>query len=160
YPVHRHRFADIRSRTSCSVGVGFSVSNSWAIIKNPGVQNPHCNAWFSENAFCKACRSSPSARLSTVCTSQPSPWAASIKHDRAVLPFTSTVQEPHTPCSPPTCTPRVASWCRSTSDRSSRTWHTTVVLRPWRSEEHTSELQSRGNLVCRHLLEKKNERPQ
>src|SRR5690625_5926825 len=29
--------------------------------------------------------------------------------------------------------------------------------RPWRrSEEHTSELQSRGHLVCRLLLEKKN----
>src|SRR5690625_6897876 len=28
----------------------------------------------------------------------------------------------------------------------------------WRSEEHTSELQSRGHLVCRLLLEKKNRR--
>src|SRR5207253_4079858 len=28
-----------------------------------------------------------------------------------------------------------------------------------RSEEHTSELQSRGHLVCRLLLEKKNTRP-
>src|SRR5690606_40511351 len=28
--------------------------------------------------------------------------------------------------------------------------------RCWRSEEHTSELQSRENLVCRLLLEKKN----
>src|SRR5690606_41703151 len=28
-------------------------------------------------------------------------------------------------------------------------------LRAWRSEEHTSELQSRENLVCRLLLEKK-----
>src|SRR5690606_41143802 len=28
-----------------------------------------------------------------------------------------------------------------------------------RSEEHTSELQSRENLVCRLLLEKKNEKP-
>src|SRR3989442_10069167 len=27
--------------------------------------------------------------------------------------------------------------------------------RPWRSEEHTSELQSRPHLVCRLLLEKK-----
>src|SRR5690242_21627559 len=27
---------------------------------------------------------------------------------------------------------------------------------PWRSEEHTSELQSHVNLVCRLLLEKKN----
>src|SRR5207253_6450843 len=33
----------------------------------------------------------------------------------------------------------------------------TVFLIPWgtRSEEHTSELQSRGHLVCRLLLEKK-----
>src|SRR2546429_10001955 len=29
-------------------------------------------------------------------------------------------------------------------------------LSPWRSEEHTSELQSRLHLVCRLLLEKKN----
>src|SRR6266496_3750083 len=28
-------------------------------------------------------------------------------------------------------------------------------IRPWRSEEHTSELQSRRDLVCRLLLEKK-----
>src|SRR5690625_6805188 len=37
--------------------------------------------------------------------------------------------------------------------------HLAVVARPgpWnRSEEHTSELQSRGHLVCRLLLEKKN----
>src|SRR5437660_6297998 len=32
-------------------------------------------------------------------------------------------------------------------------------LRSVRSEEHTSELQSRGHLVCRLLLEKKNEKP-
>src|SRR5947209_15984796 len=31
-----------------------------------------------------------------------------------------------------------------------------AVLRPQRSEEHTSELQSRQYLVCRLLLEKKN----
>src|SRR2546430_7587405 len=29
----------------------------------------------------------------------------------------------------------------------------------WRSEEHTSELQSQSNIVCRLLLEKKNKRP-
>src|SRR5258706_7067463 len=33
------------------------------------------------------------------------------------------------------------------------------VLRVARSEEHTSELQSLTNLVCRLLLEKKNEHP-
>src|SRR5260370_1847013 len=30
-----------------------------------------------------------------------------------------------------------------------------VLSEPWRSEEHTSELQSHLNLVCRLLLEKK-----
>src|SRR5690625_6965662 len=30
-----------------------------------------------------------------------------------------------------------------------------AVIDEWRSEEHTSELQSRGHLVCRLLLEKK-----
>src|SRR5215510_14496932 len=30
-----------------------------------------------------------------------------------------------------------------------------ALRRGWRSEEHTSELQSRGHLVCRLLLEKK-----
>src|SRR5690606_39399242 len=34
--------------------------------------------------------------------------------------------------------------------------HVDDVVEPARSEEHTSELQSRENLVCRLLLEKKN----
>src|SRR5690625_6049729 len=37
----------------------------------------------------------------------------------------------------------------------SRVLHGTEALQAWRSEEHTSELQSRGHLVCRLLLEKK-----
>src|SRR5690606_39870338 len=36
-----------------------------------------------------------------------------------------------------------------------RTWLFSTVVRAHRSEEHTSELQSRENLVCRLLLEKK-----
>src|SRR5690625_6684717 len=35
------------------------------------------------------------------------------------------------------------------------TLFSTFLLNPSRSEEHTSELQSRGHLVCRLLLEKK-----
>src|SRR5207253_8368336 len=38
-----------------------------------------------------------------------------------------------------------------------RSAHRGAVLRS-RSEEHTSELQSRGHLVCRLLLEKKNKK--
>src|SRR5438067_6080309 len=41
------------------------------------------------------------------------------------------------------------SRCRQSANRSSKA--------PSRSEEHTSELQSRFDLVCRLLLEKKNE---
>src|SRR5438093_9331706 len=41
---------------------------------------------------------------------------------------------------------------RSTAGQSSRTLSAAV---PYRSEEHTSELQSLTNLVCRLLLEKK-----
>src|SRR5688572_31329763 len=33
------------------------------------------------------------------------------------------------------------------------------VVKAFRSEEHTSELQSQSNLVCRLLLEKKNQQP-
>src|SRR3712207_8530412 len=36
----------------------------------------------------------------------------------------------------------------------------TAAVKPWRSEEHTSELQSRQYLVCRLLLEKKKEQKQ
>src|SRR2546429_5810425 len=39
---------------------------------------------------------------------------------------------------------------------SADTWERShLQKRPWRSEEHTSELQSRLHLVCRLLLEKK-----
>src|SRR5437870_6320174 len=56
---------------------------------------------------------------------------------------------------------RRSSRCRSTSRAAIRP----SSIAPWawrspgpRSEEHTSELQSRGHLVCRLLLEKKNHR--
>src|SRR5215216_2943019 len=54
----------------------------------------------------------------------------------------------------PICSPtsRPATWTRAPPRRSSS-------CTPRRSEEHTSELQSPDHLVCRLLLEKKNERP-
>src|SRR2546427_11283964 len=58
------------------------------------------------------------------------------------------------------CTTRASgcSRCRSCSSRtdSAPTWRGSVPrAAPMRSEEHTSELQSQSNLVCRLLLEKK-----
>src|SRR5690349_21890468 len=47
-----------------------------------------------------------------------------------------------------------SSWTRS-SFRASLASHGPRTLRASRSEEHTSELQSRRDLVCRLLLEKK-----
>src|SRR5690625_5547104 len=51
------------------------------------------------------------------------------------------------------------SWQRSTVTpaASRRGYQAVVSLHTQRSEEHTSELQSRGHLVCRLLLEKKKE---
>src|SRR6516165_12378290 len=47
-----------------------------------------------------------------------------------------------------------------TGRRSILMWWWTTPRRRWpRSEEHTSELQSQSNLVCRLLLEKKNKTP-
>src|SRR6266478_9721032 len=46
---------------------------------------------------------------------------------------------------------KTRSLFRSEPSRTSRG----SIRSPWRSEEHTSELQSQSNLVCRLLLEKK-----
>src|SRR5690606_41815620 len=54
-----------------------------------------------------------------------------------------------------------ATWAKSTKNRCSVPGSIGIAvwlcsIRAPRSEEHTSELQSRENLVCRLLLEKKN----
>src|SRR5690625_6125931 len=46
----------------------------------------------------------------------------------------------------------------STSGNKPATTPMPMAARRWRSEEHTSELQSRGHLVCRLLLEKRKRR--
>src|SRR5439155_7878478 len=64
---------------------------------------------------------------------------------------------PRCPHAAPT-TPRRKSRSRCATDASSRKRRpcpAETPRTPSRSEEHTSELQSRGHLVCRLLLEKK-----
>src|SRR5690606_39591979 len=46
-------------------------------------------------------------------------------------------------------------WCWSTARHCPNRWPRASCSATSRSEEHTSELQSRENLVCRLLLEKK-----
>src|SRR5207253_10540813 len=53
---------------------------------------------------------------------------------------------------------RTSTRPRSSAYLSAFSTRFTSTCRSRRSEEHTSELQSRGHLVCRLLLEKKNKR--
>src|SRR2546426_11182368 len=76
-------------------------------------------------------------------------WGVS-RSSSTALRRTPGVQKPH--WSP--CISRNAS-CTGWSGSPSRASPSTVVIRAPRSEEHTSELQSPCNLVCRLLLEKK-----
>src|SRR5206468_11008765 len=54
-------------------------------------------------------------------------------------------------------TPIATSWTPYSPSRTTEqgTTRGREPIRAWRSEEHTSELQSRSDLVCRLLLEKK-----
>src|SRR6266702_1169145 len=62
------------------------------------------------------------------------------------------------PPAPTTTSPgRCATISSSTTCRP--VWRTMARTTTSRSEEHTSELQSRGHLVCRLLLEKKKNKP-
>src|SRR6185312_6974741 len=71
----------------------------------------------------------------------PSPWGSAGQCSRAGASAWRTT------CSTP--------WCRE-SGTSSPAWACpSSPCCSWRSEEHTSELQSRSDLVCRLLLEKK-----
>ena len=71
----------------------------------PGVQYPHCKAWFSWKACCIGWSSVPLARPSMVVISWPSAWTASIVQDFTDSSFTSTVQAPHDEVSQPTLVP-------------------------------------------------------
>src|SRR2546427_9438698 len=65
-----------------------------------------------------------------------------------LFPYTTLFRSSYaaaTPRRPAPCTPRCNGW------RTRASW----LGRTSRSEEHTSELQSQSNLVCRLLLEKK-----
>src|SRR3954462_7623604 len=79
---------------------------SIALIPMPGVQKPHCSAWFSRNASCIGCSlSALSARPSIVVTLPPSTWTARIVQDLIDLPSIWTTQAPHWLGSQPTWVP-------------------------------------------------------
>src|SRR5688500_19763808 len=76
-------------------------------------------------------------------------------------PFTTLFRSLSKGCSRPT--PRCVSWtgqarASATPEGATRCCSSSSKRSRGRSEEHTSELQSPCNLVCRLLLEKKNHR--
>src|SRR2546430_4284044 len=70
-----------------------------------------------------------------------------------LFPYT-TLFRSRPPCAS-TCTSRCRAARRASSSGCSDATIGTAISRWSRSEEHTSELQSQSNLVCRLLLEKK-----
>ncbi len=44
---------------SLSDGSGWSARNAVIVVRNPGVQNPHCSAWHSMKACCTGDSSPP-----------------------------------------------------------------------------------------------------
>ncbi len=54
------------SRASSSDGSGLSSMNAAIVVRNPGVQKPHCRPWHSRNACCTGCMSAGVPRPSTV----------------------------------------------------------------------------------------------
>src|SRR5947207_7123835 len=74
-----------------------------------------------------------------------------------LFPYTTLFRSPVPRASPPTApsarsSPHTTAPCTGCSARRTTARPTSAS---WRSEEHTSELQSHSDLVCRLLLEKK-----
>src|SRR5438874_5143648 len=82
------------------------------------------------------------------------PASLYVKHEfgRSIQPVVSSCQ--HSQASPPAARSARSRGSFATC-RASRAISTIARLARQRSEEHTSELQSRRDLVCRLLLEKK-----
>src|SRR5690625_5760471 len=91
----------------------------------------------------------PQVSLSFVRSLSPPPLASSPTRRSSDL-FTWSLFRQKVDCS----SSLFVAFCRNTPK--SRGRKGVIITRVWRSEEHTSELQSRGHLVCRLVLEKKN----
>src|SRR5688572_30912873 len=70
-----------------------------------------------------------------------------------LFPYTTLFRSPRTSSPPSAANSPYSGFSRRTSDTPTRPPSKKRTFR--RSEEHTSELQSQSNLVCRLLLEKK-----
>src|SRR5438874_11657689 len=72
-----------------------------------------------------------------------------------LFPYTTLFRSPRVPLRPHPARRLTWTQAKGGMDRREDDRRRQVVPSPCRSEEHTSELQSRRDLVCRLLLEKK-----
>ena len=116
YPPHRHKFPDSASCISSRVGLSFRSSNALADNSMPGVQNPHCTAPCSTNAFCNRDNSPFCARPSTVRMRRPSAFLAGIIHEFVGSPSTRMVHAPQSPSPQPSFVPVSPKRLRKTNN--------------------------------------------
>ena len=126
YPVQRHTWPEMASRTSASVGSGLRSSSQRAVIIMPGVQNPHCSPWHSANATWTGSRTVPRISPSTVVTRRPSAMTASSVQAFTGISSSHRMQAPQLDVSQPQCDPvRPRSsrmkWMSSSRGSTSRT---------------------------------------
>jgi len=105
YPVHRHVWPEIASRTSCCVGSGLWSSSHRAVIIMPGVQKPHCSPWQAAKASWTGSSRLRLARPSTVVTRRPSAMTESTVQDLTGVSSSQTTQAPQLDVSQPQCEP-------------------------------------------------------
>src|ERR1039458_7752431 len=110
----RQRFWSMPRMICSRVGLGFFDSRPTAVSTMPGVQNPHCKASCSMNAFCTGCSAPALARPSMVTTSLSLTVFTLRKHERTGTPSSSTVQEPQCPSPQPNLVPVSPRSVRST----------------------------------------------
>ena len=83
-------------------GAGLEVmdlGSEWVAMMSPGVQNPHCTAPASTNACCTSLSEPAGAIPSMVVMAWPTALAAITRQPHTSAPSTSTLHEPHSPCS-------------------------------------------------------------
>ena len=85
-------------RTSSRLGIGFLSSSTFADIRKPGVQTPHCAPPCAIHATCSGCRLSGVPRPSMVVILAPALLSLiGVMQARIAFPSTMTVQVPHCP---------------------------------------------------------------
>ena len=95
--MQRQRLNCNAFKISALLGLSFLVSKILVLVRNPGVQNPHCTAPLPTNALPRVCKRD-SGRPSRVTTLLPATFFMGVAQARTAFSSTSTRQAPHAAC--------------------------------------------------------------